>query len=159
MDKPALLAALLQELQRELDVLTQAAHLARDEAISEESRAESKWDTRGQEAAYLAEGQARIAADLQESISLWQSIPLESHAPPHAIGIGTVFVVKQPHGTLRGIIGPRSGGTEFEFEGQIFTAVTPISPLGRNVVGRRAGDFISLPGKGKPRPQLIAETY
>ena len=61
-NKPALRAAILHELRQELARQTRAAEMARDEAISEESRAENKWDTHSQEAAYLAEGQAKLAA-------------------------------------------------------------------------------------------------
>ena len=61
-NRPALRAALLAQLQSDLDLQVRAAQLARDEATHEESRPESKYDTHAQEAAYLAEGQARAAS-------------------------------------------------------------------------------------------------
>ena len=51
------------------DPALSAAALARDEAISEESRPENKYDTHSQEAAYLAEGQARLAGEIEADIA------------------------------------------------------------------------------------------
>ena len=64
--KSELRDAIIRHLRDELTRQTNAATMARDEAISEESRAESKWDTHSQEAAYLAEGQARLAVEIGE---------------------------------------------------------------------------------------------
>ena len=55
-NKSLLRDAILAQLRAKLALQTRAAWLARDEATNEESRAENKYDTRGQEAAYLAEG-------------------------------------------------------------------------------------------------------
>lgn len=155
-DKNSIRGALLNELQRELDLLVRAANLARDEAISEESRAESKWDTRGQEAAYLAEGQARMARELQEALTLWRNLPLDSS---DIIGPGAVFVIPQADSELCGIVGPKGGGTEFTCEGRNYIVVTPISPLGKSVMGKRAGDSIELPRGRKQVPHRIAEVF
>ena len=62
MEKEPLRAAVLTALEAELARQTHAARDAREDSISEESRAENKDDTHAQEAAYLAEGQARQAA-------------------------------------------------------------------------------------------------
>ncbi|MCU0793942.1 MAG: hypothetical protein MUE42_14060, partial [Opitutaceae bacterium] len=51
-----------------------AALDAREESISEESRAENKYDTHAQEAAYLAEGQARIATELLSALAAWRAL-------------------------------------------------------------------------------------
>jgi hypothetical protein len=158
-DKAALFAALITQLQQDLDLQTRAAHLARDEAINEESQAESKWDTRGQEAAYLAEGQAKQAAELQEAISLWSGVSSTPCPPPQPIEVGTVFLIPQKQGILRGIMGPRAGGTEFEYEGESYTVVTPTSPLGRAVMGKRAGDTVELMVGRRLQPHRIETTF
>ena len=158
-DKNQLRNALLDQLQRDLELLTRAALLARDEATDEESRAESKWDTRGQEAAYLAEGQAKMVQELQEAINLWKSLPLPAANPAAAIEAGSVFVVEQKQGPLRGFMGPKAGGVEFIFEGATYTIVTPASPLGRAVLGKRAEDFVNLMVRRKPQPHRISAVH
>ena len=59
-----------RRLRAQLSLQTGAAALARDEATNEESRARSKYDTHSQEAAYLAEGQGRIAAEIERTGAL-----------------------------------------------------------------------------------------
>ncbi len=36
-------------------------------------------------------------------------------------------------------IGPKSGGLEIEFEGKEVTVITPQSPLGEQLIGKKAG--------------------
>lgn len=157
-DKSLLLKALLVQLNAELELLVRAANLARDEATNEESRAENKYDTRGQEAAYLAEGQAKLASELSESITLFSDLELRPTPPPSSIQVGTVVQVKRPGGIINGFLGPRSGGTEFDVDSVTYTVITPVSPLGRLLLGRKAGDTIYLPTRGKPQAHEIIDT-
>ncbi len=158
-DKSRLISALLAVLSEDLDLQTRAAHLARDEATNEESRAENKYDTRGQEAAYLAEGQAKIATELATAITLFRSLPLPDSRPPAKIELGTVVTVERNGSVIRGIIGPRAGGTDFTCDGETFTVITPVSPLGRLLIGQKQGDTVYLVARGKPQPHRIAETF
>ena len=157
-DKPRLLQALLEVLEDDLALQTRAANLARDEATNEESRAENKYDTRGQEAAYLAEGQAKIATELVEAITLYRSLKLTDCGPPNPITVGTVMEITRNGSSMFSFLGPRAGGTDFEFEGVSYTVITPVSPLGRAVLGRRQGETVYLTARGKPQPHLIADT-
>ncbi len=156
-DKHRLLSAFLDKLKSDLALITRAALLARDEAIDEESRAESKWDTRGQEAAYLAEGQAQMATELTEAINLFRELDI-SPTPPHsAIRVGSVFVVKQRQGKMHAFVAPRAGGTEVALDGKSFTVVTPTSPIGREALGKKAGDSITMIIRRKPQPFEILD--
>lgn len=157
-DKPKLLSAFIAKLEADLDLITRAALLARDEAIDEESRAESKWDTRGQEAAYLAEGQAKIATELTEAISLFRDLDITPTLPPEQIRAGSVFVVAQPQGEMNAFVAPRAGGTEVTLDGKTFIVVTPTSPLGREALGKKAGDFITMLMRRKSLPFEIKNT-
>ena len=82
--------AILHELRQELARQTRAAEMARDEAISEESRAENKWDTHSQEAAYLAEGQAKLAGEIHANIALSSTLPLPDVGPDDATTLGAI---------------------------------------------------------------------
>ena len=72
MQKSAVRDAIVAQLQRELALQSRAANEAREEATSEESKSEGKYDMRGQEAAYLAEA-TRQGFDLEEWIIPTQS--------------------------------------------------------------------------------------
>ena len=157
MDKALLRQALLSSLVAERDNLTRAALMAREEATSEESKAENKYDTRGQEAAYLAEGQARLAAELQETIAVYQALPLpDFSAHDSRIDVGAVVALEARGKSSLYFLGPRNGGLEFDVGGQTVVVVTPQSPLGRQLPGRRVGETVQLPGRGGPVPHRIA---
>lgn len=157
MNKTALRAAILAQLQGALATQVNAAHLARDEAISEESRAESKYDTHGQEAAYLAEGQARIAAEIEQSISHYTAMPFPEFAPSDPIALGAL--VELSSGSRRHLyfLGPRAGGMELPFEGRRVMVLTPQSPLGHLLLGRRVGDSVATSARGSAtRHEIVA---
>lgn len=155
-NKSDLRAAILQQLHQELDRSSGAAALARDEAISEESRAENKWDTHSQEAAYLAEGQARQAATIGESLELYLTLPLPDFPPGATIAVGAVVELEDHRGRRSWyFIGPRAGGLEVAFGDRSLLVVTPPSPLGRQLLGKRSGDPVATPGRGTATAQRI----
>ena len=155
-NKSDLRAAILQQLHQELDRSAGAAALARDEASSEESRAENKWDTHSQEAAYLAEGQARQAAAIVESIEFYRTLPLPDFPPGAAIAVGAVVELEDQRGRRSWyVIGPRGGGLEVAFAGRTLLVVTPHSPLGRQLLGQHIGDPVTTPGRGAATAQRV----
>lgn len=154
-DKSRLRAAILGQLAADLDLQTRAAHLARDEAISEESRPENKYDTHAQEAAYLAEGQARQAAELRDSCASYQALEF----PPTAdtVQVGSLVQLAAGARKIDYFLGPRAGGLEVDVDGRRVTVVTPASPLGRQLLGARVGATVTLPGRGRPVQYTIAQ--
>ena len=157
MSKEPLRAAVLAALEAELARQTHAALDARDESISEESRAENKYDTHAQEAAYLAEGQARLAAEVAAALAAWRALvfPAANHAVAQLGSLVTLAVGERSEQLL---IGPANGGLSVTApgDGREVTVVTPASPLGRALLGRRPGDSLPPPRKGAPAPRLAA---
>jgi transcription elongation GreA/GreB family factor len=147
--------AILAQLRRELATQVNAAHLARDEAISEESRAENKYDTHSQEAAYLAEGQAKLAAEIEANLAHYATLPLPDFGPGDAIALGAVVELAAGERRTWYLLGPRAGGMELQLDGRPILVLTPQSPLGRQLLGRRVGDVVSTPGRGTVAQQRI----
>jgi transcription elongation GreA/GreB family factor len=156
-NKSVLRDAILSQLRAELALQTGAALLARDEAISEESRAENKYDTHSQEAAYLAEGQARQAAEIEASVALYTTLPLPAFSTTDAIALGALIEVGgEKQGTWY-FLGPRAGGMELKFNGRAVLVVTPQSPLGRQLIGKRIGDSVTMPGRAaRPAQRIVS---
>ena len=126
-----------------------AAALARDEATHEESRPESKYDTHSQEAAYLAEGQARLAAELAAARTALAALPLPQFDGATPIALGALVELEQPRGSAWYFIGPAAGGTSVAVDGCEILVVTPQSPLGRQLMGATVGAYIQMPrGRG-----------
>lgn len=139
--------AIVAQLRADLNLQVGAAQLARDEAISEESRAENKYDTHSQEAAYLAEGQAKLAAEIEANIALYTTLALPAFGPADAIATGALVEVGAKGKSSWYFLGPRGGGIEVPVEGHSVLVLTPQSPLGRQLLGKCVGDKITLPGR------------
>ena len=146
-NKSALREAILERLRAELEQQTAAAHLARDEAISEESRPENQYDRHSLEAAYLAEGQARLAQEIAQNIAQFAALPTPSFAAGAAIALGALVELNGNGRSAWYFVGPRAGGIEVNFEGRDILVITPQSPLGRELVGKHVGDVVKLPGR------------
>jgi len=157
MDKSALHSALIRQLEADLDLQTRAALTSRDEAIDEESKPENKYDTHAQEAAYLAQGQAKLVAELHETLSHYRTMEMATFNHETPISVGALVTLRAPDGTERHyFVGPKAGGLEVNHAGSVILVVTPASPLGRQLVGRRRGDSVQIAGKSGAIPQQIA---
>jgi transcription elongation GreA/GreB family factor len=157
MQKSAVRDAIVAQLQRELDLQSRAAHDSREEATSEESKSEGKYDMRSQEAAYLAEGQARLAVELVESLTLFHALDLSPLPPGAPAAVGAIIVLEARGRQSRYFLGPRNGGLDINIDGTTVTVVTPTSPLGRQLIGQRTGATVQLPGRGGPVAHRIVE--
>jgi transcription elongation GreA/GreB family factor len=139
MKKAPLIKQIVTSLAENLGVLEKAARASHEEATHESSRAESKYDTRGLEAAYLAGGQAKQAKEILDSIRAYEALATRSFAPGEPIDL-TALVELDADGTRSTyFIGPKSGGLEIEHRGKEIMVITPQSPLGQNLIGRKAG--------------------
>lgn len=151
MNKETLRDVICQRLRAQLTLQTGAAALARDEAISEESRPESKYDTHSQEAAYLAEGQAKIAAAIEEDIARCLALKFPPAGEGVPAAMGSLLEISRTGRNAWYFLAPAAGGLEFEHEGAGVLVLTLQSPLGRTLLGKRAGDTVPLPPKGSGR--------
>jgi transcription elongation GreA/GreB family factor len=146
-NKTVLHEIILSRLRADLAQQTAAAHLARDEAISEESRPENQYDMHSQEAAYLAEGQARLAQEIAQNIAQFSTFAAPPFASDAPIALGAVVELSGSQGSTWYFLGPRAGGVEVQVEGRAVLVITPQSPLGRQLVGKHLGDTVQLPGR------------
>jgi len=155
--KSALRPAILSHLREELSRQSAAAQLARDEAISEESQPENKWDTHSQEAAYLAEGQAKLAAEIETSLEAFAAMPLPTFGATDPIALGALVELDAGGQRSWYLVGPRAGGLELELEGRRILVLTPSSPLGHELIGKRIGETV-LPARttGKKAHRIVS---
>ncbi len=140
MNKRAVIKKITAKLAEELEVYFRAAQFARAEATHEQNKAEHKYDTRGLEASYLAHGQSRQAAELEAAIVEFEKLSARAYTPGEAIALGAI--VELEHGGEKSIyfIGPRAGGTEILHDRKEILVITPQSPLGEQLMGKKQGD-------------------
>lgn len=150
MDKSALRTAILARLEAELALQTAAAEASRDDATDPDSRAEGKFDMRGQSAAYLAAGQAQLATEIAEALTAYQALPWRAFGPAEAVALGALATLEAQGRRAVYFLGPARGGLEVEIGGVAVTVITTASSLGRQLLGRRTGETLSLPGRTAP---------
>lgn len=150
-NKSVLLKKIIDHLSGELETYGRAARAAHAEATHEQSRAENKYDTRGLEASYLARGQSRQAAALEATLLQYQALTPRRFGAEDSVDLGAVFVLEGAGGSSTYFLGPGAGGTEVTVGKEEVTVLTPQSPLGRLVMGRKVGESIRLESGGTPR--------
>ncbi len=157
MKKNTLLKKIIAALQANLDVLDKAAQSSRAEATHESSKAESKYDTRGLEAGYLASGQARQAREILESIKVYETLPLRDFAPGEPVNLAALVELEMDGARSFYFIGPKNGGLEIEHASQEITVITPQSPLGENLLGKKTGQrWTAKLGGGTVKYHLVS---
>ncbi len=145
MKKEDVIEALLASLERELRDAIAASRDAADYATDEEARAESKWDTQGLEASYLAAGQADKARQLGEGIDLLRASRSRLLEPQVDVGVGALVTCDLGGTNEIFFIAPAGGGHVFAVDGREVTVVTLESPIASRLLARRAGESFSLP--------------
>jgi len=148
-DKARLLASLRAQVSADLEALERRQKDTQEGATHDESRAEHAKDTRATEQGYLARGLSERVADLRRTATALASLELRSFEPGDPIAVTALVLVSSEdheadeHETpTREIwfVVPRAGGLELDEAGIRVRTVTPISPLGRALIGHCKGD-------------------
>ena len=156
MNKRALIKKIVAQLEAELALLTKAARAAHAEATHESSKAENKYDTRGLEASYLARGQSKQAAEAVQAIEEFNALAVRAFGSADAIQIGALVELASQTERAVYFIGPRAGGTEVVQDKREVLVITPQSPLGQQLMGRKVGEKLKLALAGSTSEFKIA---
>jgi len=144
MDKSVVVARIIETLTADLDTQVAAAQDSYENATSDETKSEGKYDTRALESSYLAEGQGRIVNELQEALETYRALQPRAFAPGEPIALTALVELQQGSACDLYFLGPRSGGIEVQAEGREIFVVTPQSPLGRELLGKIAGANVRI---------------
>ena len=155
MNKRAIVKKIIARLTDELEIYFRAAKFSRAEATHESSKAESKYDTRGLEASYLARGQSKQAAELETAIAEFEKLDVRNFGADKPIDFGALVELEIGGKNLFYFIGPRAGGTEILHDKKEILVITPQSPLGEQLLGKKSGDKLQLKLGGEIRSAEI----
>lgn len=148
--KPEALAALLARAREEHAALEDVLRMAKDEATSDETRPESKYDTRATEASYLAAGQGERLAQLARTIAYLDACT-GADGPPR------LYELVGRRGAAWFLLAPEGGGQRARSGEHDIVVVTPSSPLGEALAGVEAGDEVELgEGAGRQSWEVVA---
>jgi transcription elongation GreA/GreB family factor len=145
MDKATLLARIVAALETDMEVLRRAAQTAYETATAEENIAENKYDTLGLEASYLATGQARRTAEIRQALQTYQQLLLREYDPARGVQVSNLVTLEDEDGGRRLLfLGPEAAGLKIGEGDELVTVITPRSPLGQQLVGKKVDDEVSL---------------
>lgn len=154
MDKESIIASLRAQVQAQYERAVAALDGAREAATGDDTKAESKYDTRGLEASYLAAGQAEQADELSRAVTLLDSAEFPPYDFDDPIGPGALIEVEKDEEILNFLLAPAGGGLSLETEeGELVTILGPAAPLRSDLMGRRAGEIVGDP------PVAILEVF
>jgi transcription elongation GreA/GreB family factor len=134
--KSAIVKQVLAHLGQELDNLAGVSRAMHADASDEQNKAEDKYDTRGLETAYIASSQARQATSTEEALAAYQSLNLAKFTGKTPIDLTALVELDLRGEHLWYFLGPKGGGIEI----RDVLVVTPESPIGKELIGRKTGD-------------------
>ncbi|HEY0192468.1 MAG TPA: GreA/GreB family elongation factor [Kofleriaceae bacterium] len=152
LDKARLRAELVAQLTAAHEAASRAHAAAIEGATHEEARPENDKDTRGLEQSYLARGQAQRVAELEAAVAAVTALALRRFGPGDPVAISAVVTLDDDGETKRLWLAPAGGGGVVAGDVQV---VTPGSPLGRAVLGKRVDDEVELRLPGKQRTLTV----
>lgn len=149
-DKHALLAELCADLAAAIEVMTAAAATAHQAATHEEMKPENDKDTRGLEAGYLAGAQSARAAQMRRALAALRNVVPRAFTDDDAVDETALVDTVENGNHARLFVCPHGGGLKARGPTGV-VIVTPQSPLGEALVGKRKGDMVELELGGRTR--------
>ena len=153
--KSQILAAIVEKLNRELQTIEQSAQSALEAATHEESKAEDQHDTRGLEASYLARAQATRAAELNRLLLIFKLFPIREYTQADPIVPGALICLELNEKPSLYFLVTHGGGTLIEVNSQAIQLITPQSPLGDALLGKKQGDCVEIESRSGTREYQI----
>jgi transcription elongation GreA/GreB family factor len=137
-NKAALKEELLRAVAADLASLQRAHRAAVEGATHEQAKPENDKDTRALEQSYLARGQAKRAEELREGLAAIGRMGVDAFTTDRPVGVGALVTAEEGKRNVRLFIALYGGGSRLA-NGSV-QVVTPKSPLGEALIGKRVGD-------------------
>jgi transcription elongation GreA/GreB family factor len=144
-DKRRVLAELRARIAADLEAVSASQRHSQESSTHEEARAEDDKDTRATELSYLARGLAKRVAELREAASKLASLALRELDDDAAVAMSALVATEDGNGDRDlWFVAPAGGGIDLSVDGHRIRVITPSSPLGRALVGKRVDDEAEL---------------
>ena len=158
MDKRFLVEQLAEKLRESAAVARRAGQAAADVARDGATPAEKREDARvALEFSGLARGQTERAARVAAELHTLDTFRPKAMAPTAPIAVGAIVEVEDESLGRTFFLAPVGAGIELAGPGGdgFLSVVTPVSPVGKAVLGRKVGDTIEVTIDREPREWTI----
>jgi hypothetical protein len=153
LSKQALKEELVRILAADLEARERAHRAALEGATHEEAKPENDKDTRALEQSYLARGEALRIEELRGGLADVVAMPLREFKEGAPAALGALVTAQEGDEVVALWVAPYGGGNRLADDA--VKVVTPKSPLGRGLLGKRVGDECEIPLAGKTRVLTI----
>jgi transcription elongation GreA/GreB family factor len=145
MTKERMIQEIITALSADLAVLSTAARTAHEAATHEECLPDNKYDTTALEASYIAQGQANRAQEIRVALESYRTLALQTFDDDTPIRLTALVTLEDGEGGVRRLfLGPQGGGMKIADNASEIVVITPGSPLGRALLGKRTGDGVQV---------------
>jgi len=145
-DKWTLVSQMVADLHREIADLQKSYEHAKDTKAVSPGRMQSRYDTMGVEAAWLADSLANNIEEKRRSVAALQSLNLAT--PKHRVVLGSVVGIGPEYGDAEAyyFIVPSSGGNRYRVDGVPgdVLAITVHAPVAQAMIGTSLGDYVDV---------------
>jgi transcription elongation GreA/GreB family factor len=148
--KAALRAEFVRALTVDLAARERSHRAAKEAATHEEAKPENDKDTRAVELSYLARGEAIRIEELRSALARVKAMPVRPFDSDEPVGLGALVATEEAGWIW---VAPHGGGTRLA--GGTVQVVTPRSPLGQALIGKRRGDSCEVALTGRIRVLVI----
>lgn len=152
--KTSLQEELVRVVAENIETRERAHRATLEGATHEEAKPENDKDTRALEQSYLARGEALRIEELRQGLLAVKAMTTRGFAPDEPVTVGALVVTEQDGSTGTLLLAPFGGGTRLG--GGAVQVVTPQSPLGRALLGKRAGDDCEVVLAGRTREVTVS---
>lgn len=155
MDKARLIAQIVEALEAQLEALAASARAAKAGATDQEAKPENQYDTRALEASYLAGAQAARADQIRAEITQLRLLHLRDFKKGEPADAGALCeLVDEDDARALYFLAP-GRGMALGTGKQKVQVITPLSPLGRELLGKREGDDLEVELRGAVRSYTV----
>jgi hypothetical protein len=111
-------------------------------ALSQDGAMKSRYDTMRTEGSWLADGLGTRTAELYQDVRRAQQFQLPEGMTK--VGLGSLLRVVAGREIAHYFVLPFGGGESIEYNGTQITIISPVSPLGKELIGQPPGSSFSV---------------
>jgi transcription elongation GreA/GreB family factor len=142
-DKEKIFNLVKESLHQDLTITADEMQRVREVAISTDSKADED-DAGNVEAAYLESAQSKRLAEIQQASQVLNNVHLRKFSKRDGVSVTALVQLQWDDRDFFYFILPQSGGLKVSYQDCEVRLVTPQSPLGKELLGKKIGDSIEV---------------
>ncbi|MEI8347420.1 MAG: GreA/GreB family elongation factor [Pseudomonadota bacterium] len=158
MNKSEIFQLVKKQMQDDLDVAVQELAHSREVATSTENKADED-DAGNLEASYLESAQSKRLLEIKNGLGILNGLKIREFKAKDLITVTALVKLTWDKKEFYYFILPESGGLKIDYRNKEIMLITPQSPLGRELLGKKIGETIEVGTPNSTREYEIKAVY